>query len=96
MVYIVINNGFEKVRNSCILLIYKDIIMAINYKDEEGVFEITNGHLDGLREISNQYKIDGEAKTLAFLIGVIREAKGRPITINGKSFEPSPDIKRKK
>ena len=72
--------------------------MAITYKGAEntsGEFEITNGHFEQLKEIAKQYDIDGEAKTLAFLIALGNEAKGKPIVINGKNIEPSEDIKKK-
>ena len=71
--------------------------MAITYPDErDNVFEITNGHLNQLQEIQRVYGIDGEAKTLAFVIAAINAAEGLPITINGKTIQPSEEIKTKR
>ena len=70
--------------------------MAITYpnEQEDNIFKITNGHLDELKDIQRAYGIDSEAKTLGFLIAVVKEAKGSPITISGKTIEPSKEIKK--
>ena len=63
--------------------------MAINYfEDKENVFEITNSHLDQLKVVQKAYGIDDEARTLAFLLAVGREAEGSPIQIHGKIIQP--------
>ena len=71
--------------------------MAINFiKDAENSskIEITNRHLEKLKEITDSYKIDGEAKALGFLITVIYEAEGKPIVIGDKTFQPAREIQR--
>ena len=69
--------------------------MAINYlENRDNAFEIINGHLTQLREIQKEYGISNEARTLAFLIAVGIEAKGKPITIDGKIIAPSDEIKK--
>ena len=71
--------------------------MAINFiKDTENSskIEITNGHLQQLKEITDSYKIDGEAKTLGFLITVMHKAQGTPIIVGDKTFQPAKEIQR--
>ena len=77
---------------------YKKEFMAINFIEEKETslkVEINNSHLKRLKEITDSYGIDGEAKTLGFLISVIDEVKGKPITIGDRIFQPAEEIKKK-
>ena len=72
--------------------------MAINYINENNddiTVKITNSHFAQLKEIRQAYGIDCEVSALAFVIGVVSEAKGNPITIGDKALKPSDDIKNK-
>lgn len=62
--------------------------MAINilkdhYKNKEGQdaaeIEIANGDLRALRELADVYNVNDITDIIAFAIGVMKEAEGRPL-----------------
>ena len=67
--------------------------MPINYVDSggdtKGTFEIVNGHLKALREITKNFNIKNEAHTLAFLIEIMREHSNGSVSIDGSTYRPS-------
>lgn len=78
-------------------------ILKDNYKNEDGVdavqVEIANGDLRALKEITDDYKVNDITDVIAFAIGVMKEAEGRPIAatrVDGtlRQFMPSESIRK--
>ena len=72
--------------------------MAIRIKEKEREggdvsIEISNRHLEKLREVTSIYGMKGEAYTLAFLLDIAEESKGVGFTIHGRLYVPSEEMK---
>ncbi len=61
----------------------------------EGKIDIDNGHLETLKKITEDYKIDGVENTLGFVLAIISKNAGRPIQVGTDSFVPGEAIKKK-
>ncbi len=61
----------------------------------EGKIDIDNGHLETLKKITEDYKIDGVEKALGFVLAIISKNGGKPIQVGGDSFVPGEAIKKK-
>lgn len=72
-------------------------ITILNRNKEEGKvsFEISNGHLEILNQITNDYKIVDIDKTLGFILAVVSKNNGRPIKIGEETFVPGEAIRIK-
>ncbi len=71
--------------------------MAINITSpQEGKLDIQldNGHVEALRKIVNDYNLKSESEAINFMLGLISQANGSPININGNTYVP-PDAFRK-
>lgn len=78
-------------------------ILKDNYQNEDGQdaakIEIANGDLRALREVADAYNVNDITDAIAFAIGVMKEADGRPIAaqrVDGtlRPFMPSESIIR--
>ena len=69
--------------------------MAINSEDtgNDLKIEFTNGHLDKLRKITKEYGMKGAVHTLAFLLDVAEQSKGKGLSIEYKKYTPSDEMK---
>lgn len=78
--------------------------MAISkdkFSETEGTIKITNGDFQALHKIAEQYGMTDESDVIAFAIGVLNEANGRPIQVQKNDgslikFAPSDDLVSKK
>ena len=66
-------------------------------KEEDGkaFIEIDNGHLQTLKKITEDYKIQDIEKTLGFILTVISKSEGKPIHVGENTFVPADAIRRK-
>lgn len=71
--------------------------MSINVREESGklVVDMDNGHVQALKKIVQDYNLLGEKEALGFILSVISQANGGPISINGNALIPSENIKKK-
>ena len=53
--------------------------------------EISNGHLDILNKITQDYNIKDVEKTLGFMFAVMSKSEGKPIRVGEDSFVPAID-----
>ncbi|MFA5127929.1 MAG: hypothetical protein WC457_02930 [Patescibacteria group bacterium] len=58
--------------------------------------EMDNGHVQALEKIVRDYDLIGNEDALGFVLSVISQANGSPISINGNALIPSENIKKKK
>lgn len=64
---------------------------------EEGKLQIDldNGHVEALQKIVNDYNLQGEKEALSFLLGLISQANGTPIEVNGNKYVPPDSFRRR-
>lgn len=59
--------------------------LRTNYENEAGQnsssFEIANGDLEALEEITAAYGLKDNSKVIAFAIGLLKEANGGPVAV---------------
>lgn len=72
--------------------------MAIT-KKEDGSISITNGDLEALKKITEQYHVKDETDVIAFAIGVLSQSNGQGVTIRREDgipvkLIPSDDIRK--
>lgn len=72
--------------------------MAIS-KKEDGSISITNGDLEALKKITEQYGVKDETDVIAFAIGVLSQSNGQGVTIRREDgvavkLIPSDDIRK--
>lgn len=72
--------------------------MAIN-KKEDGSIVITNGDLEALKKITEQYNVKDETDVIAFAIGILSQSHGQGVTIRREDgvtvkLIPSDDIRK--
>lgn len=70
--------------------------MAIELKrdGDKIVIDLDNGHAAALAKIVKDYELKGEKEALSFMLSIVSEADGKPIS-NGKgSFLPSENLKK--
>ncbi len=71
--------------------------MSINVTDPGNgklTVEMDNGHVLALKKIVEDYALKGESEALSFMLSIISEAEGKPIS-NGKgNFVPSEKLKK--
>ncbi len=72
--------------------------MVINSEDtgNDIKIEFTNGHLDKLRKITKEYGMKGEVHTIAFLLDVAEQSKGKGLSVESKRYTPSDEMKYEK
>ena len=76
--------------------------MAVNKEnqtDTESTLKITNGDLLALKKIKEEYNLNDEADVLTFALGVLSQAKGKPLSIerdDGSILKLAPSEKLKK
>ena len=69
-------------------------------RDEEGkelrfsTIEISNGHLDQLKKITNDFNLRTELHTLAFLLSAVNNNDGSPIRIKGANYTPPQEFEK--
>jgi hypothetical protein len=92
--------GFEGCYFSMEVVYYQHLIasnMAISINSpEEGKLhiEMDNGHVVALKKIVNDYNLQSEKEALTFLLGLISQANGTPIEINGNKYVPPDSFRR--
>lgn len=69
-----------------------------NFTENQGEITISNGDLEALKKIAKDYQIADESDVIAFAIGILSEASGRPISIEQpdgtvKKFMPSDKLR---
>ena len=52
-----------------------------NFTDTQGEITITNGDFQALKKIAQDYGISEESDVIAFAIGVLSQANGKPISV---------------
>lgn len=69
-------------------------MITINHKDHKIIIELDNGHVAALKKIVADYGLKGETEAINFMLSIISDADGKPIS-NGKgSFLPSEKLKK--
>lgn len=71
-----------------------------NFTDSEGAIRLTNGDFQALLEIAKNYGMEDESDVFAFALGVLNEAKGKPIILEKEDgrvikFVPADNLVRK-
>lgn len=71
--------------------------ISINRKHSDGKdflnIEMSNGHLETLEKIKKDYGLPSEEQAIAFILGVIAQANGSAIEVNGSKYIPSDALK---
>ena len=73
--------------------------MAISTNEKpEGTLSIdlSNGHRETLKKIVKDYGLISEKEAIIFLLGVVSQANGKPIEVNGTQYLPSEPLKAPK
>lgn len=52
-----------------------------NFGETEGDIKLTNGDFRALKEVAEAYGLKDESDVIAFAIGVLNEANGKPIAV---------------
>ncbi len=52
-----------------------------NFSDHEGTIRLTNGDFQALKKITEEYHLADESDVIAFAIGVLSRAGGKPISV---------------
>jgi len=58
--------------------------------------DMSNGHLEALDKIVRDYGFPSEKEAVAFMLGVIAQANGTPVEVNGSKYVPSDALKNPK
>ena len=67
--------------------------IQVNKDVEKIVLTLDNGHKEALDKIVKDFDILNEEKAIGFMLSVLTEADGQPITIDGSKYSPSDSIK---
>ena len=68
--------------------------MAINLENtgKEITIDLTNRHLDILQKVTKEYRMKGNASTIAFLLDVAEQSKGGGLSVGSKRYMPSDEM----
>lgn len=66
---------------------------------EAAQFTVTNGDIDALRKIKEQYNLKDDESVLVFALGVLSQGNGQPVSVrredgSPRSLVPSNELKK--